>query len=189
MRRTLLAIGLLVASGTISPLRAQTITPELRPFVGAYMPSGAMRDMMKSSTLFGIQGAFEVNPHLHLIGTFSWSPSHNKFTGYDENVSIYSYDVGAELGLVRPLGSGWQFKPFLGLGAGARTYDYKSTVFSTQSWAAGYGALGTEFQLNPVALRLEARENFFGYKSPLPNGSSATRNDAAILFGFAYHFR
>ena len=189
MKRTLFTIAAVVAAGMTLPLRAQTLTPELRPFVGAYVPTGSMRDIMKSSTLFGVEGAFEVNPNLHVIGTFSWSPAHNKFTGYDENVSIYSFDVGAELGLVRPLPMGWQFKPFFGLGGGARTYDYKDTTFPTQSWAAGYASLGTEFQVNVFALRLEARDNVFGYKSPFPNATSGTHNDATVLFGFAYHFR
>jgi hypothetical protein len=189
MKRALFAIGAVVAAAIALPLRAQTMTPELRPFVGAYVPTGAMRDIMKSSALFGVEGAFEVNPNLHLIGTFSWSPAHNKFTGYDENLSLYSFDVGAELGLVRPLPLGWEFKPFFGLGGGARKYDYKDTQFPSRSWGAGYVSLGTEFQLSAVALRIEARENFFGYKSPFPGATSGTRNDATVLFGFAYHFR
>ena len=189
MKRTLFAIAALVASGMVLPLRAQTITPELRPFVGAYMPTGAMGDVMKSSAVFGLQGALEVNPNVHLIATFGWAPTHNKLTGFDENVSIYAYDVGAELGLVRPMALGWEFKPFFGLGAGARTYDYKSSSFSTRTSPAGYLAVGSEFQLNPVALRIEARGNVFDYKSPIANGSSYTRNDIGLLFGFAYHFR
>ena len=187
MKKTLLAIA--AAVGIALPLRAQTLTPELRPFVGAYVPTGAMRDVMKSSTLFGLEGALEVNPNFHVLGTFSWAPTHNKFTGYDENLSVYAFDVGAELGLVRPLPVGWEFKPFFGLGAGARQYDYKDNRFQTQSWGAGYVSLGTEFQLNTIALRMEARENFFGYQSPLANTTSGTRNDATVLFGFAYHFR
>lgn len=188
MKRTLLAIGALLASGMM-PLWAQTITPELRPFVGAYMPTGAMSNVMKSSALFGMQGALEVNPNLHVIGTLGWAPAHNKFTGYDENVNIFSYDIGAELGLVRPMGSGWEFKPFFGLGGGARTYDYKATGFPTHTSALGYLSAGSEFQLNPVALRVEARANAYDYKSPVTNVSANTRNDIALLFGFAYHFR
>lgn len=189
MTKTLLTAAAVAAIGIAVPLRAQTLTPELRPFVGAYVPTGAMRDVMKSSALFGVEGAFEVNPNFHVIGTFSWVPTHNKFTGYDENLSVYAFDVGAELGLVRALSDGWELKPFLGLGAGARQYDYKDNRFQTQSWGAGYLSVGTEFQLNVIALRMEARENFFGYRSPLANATPTTRNDATVLFGLAYHFR
>ena len=63
MKRILLAIETLIAAGMVPPLGGQTITPELRPFVGAYMPTGAMRDVMKSSALFGLQGALEVKPN------------------------------------------------------------------------------------------------------------------------------
>ena len=104
-------------------------------------------------------------------------------------MNVFAYDLGAELGLVRPMSAGWEFKPFFGLGAGARTYDYKSSLFSSRTSAAGYASLGSEFQLSPVALRIEARENVFDFRSPLASEASKTRTDIGLLFGFAYHFR
>jgi len=189
MKRTAIVIGILIAGTLAQPARAQLVTPELRPLVGAYIPTGAQRDLFKDATMFGIQGALEVVPTFHLVGTFAWVPAHNKYTGFDENVSIFSYDFGAEVGLTQPIGSGWEFKPFVGLGVGARTYAYKATGLSDRTCAAGYGALGSEFQFAKVALRLEARDNVFCYRSPIAGVSSTTRNDVGLAFGFAYHFR
>jgi hypothetical protein len=188
MKRTGIVIGALIAGAVTMPARAQMVTPELRPFVGAYMPTGGQRELFKSGALIGMQGALELTPTLHLLGTFGWVPGHAKFVGVDENVSIFAYDVGTELGFMHALGWGWDLKPFVGLGAGARTYSYKASNFSSQTCAAGYGALGTEFQFSKVALRLEGRENVYCFKSPL-GGVSRTRNDVGLAFGLAYHFR
>lgn len=189
MKRTGIVLGLLLAGAFAAPARAQLVTPELRPFAGAYLPTGTQSGLFKAAALFGVQGALEVTPTFHLLGTFSWVPGHNRYTGFDENVSIFSYDVGTELGMVQPLTDGWEFKPFIGLGAGARTYAYKATGLSDRTCAAGYGALGSEFQLDRVALRFEARDNVFCYRSPLPGVASSTQNDIGLAFGFAYHFR
>jgi hypothetical protein len=189
MKRTAIALGALLAGAFAAPARAQLATPELRPFVGAYIPTGAQRDLFKDATMYGVQGALELLPTWHLLGTFSWAPVHNKYVGFDENVSIFAYDVGTELGFVQPLTSTWELKPFVGLGLGARTYTYKSNSFSNQTCAAGYGALGSEFQYDRIALRLEARDNVFCYRSPIAGVASKTRNDVGLAFGFAYHFR
>lgn len=188
MKRTGIVLVALVAGAFTGPAQAQVFTPELRPFVGAYLPTGAQADLFKGASLFGLQGALEVEPTFHLLGTFSWVPAHNKFTGFDENASIFAYDVGAEFGTLYPLGSGWELKPFLGLGVGARTYTYKAPGLSTNTCAAGYGALGSEFQVDKVALRFEARDNLFCYRDPI-DGVSKTRNDVGLALGLAYHFR
>ena len=189
MKRTAIVFGALVAGALIGPVGAQQITPELRPFVGAYLPTGAQRDLFKDATLLGVQGALELEPTFHLLGTFSWVPAHNKYAGFDENVSIFVYDVGAEVGMVQPLAAGLELKPFVGLGAGARTYVYRAAALSDRTCAAGYGALGSEFQFDRIAFRLEARGNVFCYRSPISGVGSKTRNDVGLAFGFAYHFR
>lgn len=189
MKRTAMVIGALVAGAFVLPAQTPLFTPELRPFVGAYVPTGDQSNLFKSGTMFGVQGALEFKPTFHLLGTFSWIPAHNKYTGFDENVSIFGYDLGAEFAFVQPLGSGWELKPFAGLGAGARTYAFKASGLSDKTCAAAYGALGSEFQLDRVALRLEARDNVFCYRSPVAGISSATRNDIGLAFGLAYHFR
>ena len=190
MRRTLLTLGLAAAAATASAQPAIDAVPalEIRPFAGAFVPTGELRDVQKSAPLFGAQVAWEYRPNFHVLGTFGWAPAKVKYAVSDDKVSIFEYDIGLEYGLVRPMAKEWVFKPFLGIGAGGRTYDYASSTLQTRTCTAGYGALGTEFQINRTALRLEARDYLHCYKSPM-TGASKTRNDIGLAAGVAYHFR
>ncbi len=131
------------------------------------MPTGDQRDRFKDAAMYGVQAAVEVMPTFHLLGTFSWVPGQTTYAASDDKVQILQYDVGAELGLDQALGSSWEFKPFVGAGAGARTYLYKSADLMDKTCNAGYGALGSELQYSRVAFRLEARENVYCFKSPV----------------------
>jgi hypothetical protein len=183
-------IAVVLAFGAATALSAQSpgAIPELRPFVGMSIPTGDQRDLFDNAAMFGLQGAFEMRPNFHLLGTFGWVPGQAKYTGADKDVQIYQYDLGLEYGLVRMLGS-WEFKPFLGLGGGARTYLYADDALETQTCASGYGALGAEMQMGRAAIRLEGRDNLFCFKSPVPGVESKTRNDVGVTLGLAYHFR
>src|SRR5947208_1821879 len=66
--------GLLVVGGTA---QAQGVTSgfELRPFVGAYIPTGDQRDLLKDAVLVGGQLTWHVIPPVAVTGTFGWSPS------------------------------------------------------------------------------------------------------------------
>jgi hypothetical protein len=189
MRRTAMAIAMLATAAMALPAQTSAWKPELRPFLGASVPTGGQRDLFKDAAMFGVQGALELRPTFHVLGTFSWVPAQNKYAAGDDNVSIFAYDAGIEKGLVQPLRSGWELRPFFGVGAGARTYSYASPALRDQTCVGGYGALGSELQLRRVALRLEARDNVFCYKSPVGGVESKTRSDFGFALGFAYHFR
>jgi hypothetical protein len=187
MKKGLFFAIALSAAATVLP--AQTTVPalELRPLAGASIPTGTQRDYFKDAAMFGLQGAIELKPAFHLLGSFSWVDGKNTYGVSNANVDLFQYDVGAELGVVAPLGRGWEMKPFFGLGAGARTYRFSSDQLSNKTCALGYGAAGSEFQIAKVALRLEARENVFCYRSPFIGEKSKTRNDLGLSFGIAYH--
>jgi hypothetical protein len=187
--RKLIAIGL--ALGAVAPvLAAQSpgITPEVRPFVGVSVPTGAQRDLFKDAAMFGLQTALELRPTVHLVGTFGWVPGESKYTVAENNVQLFQYDIGAEVGLQRMLGA-WEFKPFIGVGGGARTYVYSASQLGNKTCSAGYGALGAELQMGRAALRLEGRDNVFCYRSPIAGVPSKTRNDIGLSLGLAYHIR
>jgi Outer membrane protein beta-barrel domain len=189
MRWTALTTGVLVAGATALSAQAPQPALELRPFVGAYIPTGAQRDLFRDAPMFGVQAAVEIKEYLHVLGSFAWAPDENKYQVTGDNVGIYQYDVGAELGFVQALGANWQLKPFIGVGGGARTYDFEARSLPTKTCAAGYGAIGTEFQVGRTALRLEARDYVFCYRSPIAGVDSKTRNDVRLAAGVAYHFR
>lgn len=190
--RTRLVAAALLALAFALPAAAQSpgVKPEIRPFVGATIPTGTHRDFFQSGVLYGVQAAIEVRETFHLLGTFGVVPAHLKLAGGNEDKSLMMmYDVGMEFDIVRSLGDSWVFKPFVGVGGGARSYFYDQASLLDRTSPAGYGALGVEFQIARTAIRFEGRDNIFTFKSPQPFVKSKTRNDVGLSLGLAYHFR
>jgi hypothetical protein len=185
MRTTTLLLALTFAGAGVVSAQAM---PEVRPFVGISIPTGSQRDLFNDAPVFGLQGAVELKPTLHLVGTFGWVPGQTTYVTTSDNVNIFQYDVGVELGMVRELSGGWQFRPYIGVGGGARTYAYEAGQLADRTCAQGYGALGGEFQIRRLSLRLEGRDNVFCFKSPIAGQDSKTRNDIRLATGFAFHF-
>jgi hypothetical protein len=178
MRRTFLVAIMAIAVVGMACI-ATAATPELRPFAGALVPTGDQRDVLDDMFLMGIEGGVELADAFHLVGTFGWAPSK-----YSEDPSLFQYDVGVETFRAFPMTPDWEIRPFLGAGLGARTYvqsGHQETNF------AGYGALGAEFQLDRVAIRLEARDYMTRFKGIRGDEPADTRNDLAILGALAVH--
>ena len=185
-----LAIGLITAALAAAPhLRAQQSTTvgafEMRPVVGMFIPTGSMRNDFRDAMLVGFQGGFEFSSDIHvLLGGF-WSRNDTHFRALPSRTAdIWQFDAGAEFNLIKPMGRGWLFRPFLGGGAGLRTYDYEA--MGSNTCLAGYAAAGAEAQRFEGAIRMEARNYVTCYESPL-TGSKKTRNDLGISLGFVYH--
>lgn len=189
MRRTMYAVAALLATGTALPGQAPPILTELRPFVGLSIPTGDQREVYGNEPVIGFQAAVELNPTLHLIGSLGAVLSDARYDVAESEVNIIQYDLGVELGAMRPMRRGWEFRPFFGFGAGGRTYAYTASSLRDGTWLSGYGALGSEFKLGRTGVRLEIRDNLFGYRSPLRNARSKMRNDVDVMLGLAYHFR
>ena len=189
MRR--IGFGLIAAAVlAATPLQGQQSTTigafELRPSVGAFIPTGALRDNFRDAMLVGIQGGFEFNSNVHMLlgGYFSRNDAHGAVLGADK-ADIWQFDAGAELNGIASMGRDWFFRPFVGAGAGIRTYDYPGAM-GTNRCAAGYGSVGTEFQRFAGAFRFETRDYVSCFESPL-TGVKKTRNDLGFMFGFVYH--
>lgn len=189
MRRSLVVAAALLVTATALQGEPPGLRPEIRPFGGVNIATGDQREFFKDAPVFGVQTAVQIMPFLHVLGTFGWAPVQNKYAVANADANILQYDAGVELGFVQALGNDWQMKPFVGIGGGARTYLYQDTGLNDKTCTAGYAAAGTEFQLNKVALRLEARDNLYCYRSPIPGIESKTRNDVGLALGIAYHIR
>lgn len=185
---TLIPAALLVAAAM---LPAQEVwrpsTVEVRPFAGIFLPVGTQRADFKPATMVGAQAAMELNRHIHALGGIGFTHGHNKFYAKDLT-HIWQYDLGVEFNLIREIGYNWYFRPFLGTGAGGRTYDYRSLTDGTRSCLAGYGTAGAELQRGVVAFRIEARDYLSCFESP-ETGEKQTRNDLGLSVGLAYHLR
>jgi hypothetical protein len=179
---------LALASGANAQESPNRLTPEVRPFVGAFVPTGGMQQELKSATMAGAQVALEMNRNFHVLGSIGWTHGHHKLTVGTDRTNIWQYDMGVEGNLYRPVGDEWLLRPFLGVGAGARTYDYRAKNVGTKSCTAGYASLGTELQRHDVAFRVEGRDYLSCFESPV-SGRKSTLNDVGISFGLAYHIR
>ena len=188
MRKTMSAAVALLSVATAVAAQTPKVRPEIRPFAGAVIPVGDQRNFFMDAPMAGISTAVELKPSLHVLATLVWVPSQNKYSVAQDNVNIFQYTAGAELGFVKPLAGKWELRPFVGLGVGARTYAFQGGL-KDQTCFAGYGAAGTEFQMARTALRIEARQNVYCYRSPIPGVSSETRSDLGLSLGLAYHLR
>lgn len=188
MKRLFIGAALIAASA--APSAAQMPVErllEVRPFAGALIPVRAQRRDFLTAPMVGLQGAIEIKPAFHVLATFGWSAAQDKFGLSQNNVNIYAYNVGAELGLVRRLSGHWELRPFVGAGIGGRSYQYRPTTMSDRTCFAGYGALGTEIQNGRLGFRFEGRGNAFCFRSPMPGVQSETRGDIGLSLGMAYH--
>jgi hypothetical protein len=191
VRRVLTAAALFTAAASAQPAVAQApgLGIELRPFVGAYIPTGDQRDFLKDAVLVGGQASWRVIPALAVTGTFAWSPSKDRLTAGDQTLDIFQYDVGGELRIPSGYGLGFaQLTPFVGLGVGGRTYSYRDLNVGSKSNVDGYGALGADIGFVPIALRIEARDYVSQFKPLVGGGDTKTRNDVGLAAGLSYRF-
>jgi hypothetical protein len=201
IRRTLLTAlglgGLLVATASASAQDQVLTTPgaasgsfEIRPYVGAYVPTGDQRDLLKDAVLVGAQASWRATRHLAVTGTFGWAPSKDRVTAGDQTLDLYQYDVGAELRApVWHAAGSWDFTPFVGLGVGGRTYNYRDLDnVDAKTNVAGYGALGGELGFGRLGFRLEARDYISRFEPLTGNGDATTRNDITIGAGLTVRF-
>jgi hypothetical protein len=164
---------------------------EIRPFVGALLPTGDQRDVLENAVLAGLQLGWAFHPNFALVGTFGWSPSQEKSIA-EEDVDIFQYDLGVEGRLPLAVGSSWEVTPYLGLGGGGRTYRLRDVDDAdAETNALGYGALGVD--IGPAsgryAIRVEARDNisrFKGLQGELDDAK--TRNDVQVTGGLTWRF-
>ena len=144
---TLAGFAALFAADAAGAQTASYPTVELRPFVGAFIPTGAHANDFKSVVSVGSQAGLEISNYVTLTGNFAYSPATSKIPTIESRVHAYTYDLGAEFRTRSPLLSDLDMVPFLGAGLGGRTYDYADSRLSTESFFLGYGSAGTEFQI------------------------------------------
>lgn len=186
---TIAVAGLIAAMSTTQAQDYQTkVRLEIRPFAAMFVPTGTQGLDFKSAATFGFAGALELNENAHILASAGVTNGHSKNGALltSDQSTMWQYDIGAEFNALHELGTHYLVKPFVGVGAGMRSYSYKEPGVSGNSCASGYASLGSELQRNAVALRLEGRGYVSCFKNPL-NTDKTFRDDFSFMFGFAYH--
>jgi hypothetical protein len=159
--------------------------------VGAFVPTGDHRDLLKGAALVGAQVAYSFTPNVALAGTFGWAPSKDKLALASTKLDLFQYDLGVEgrLSNLTP-SSAVLMQPYAALGVGSRTYHYRDLKSAdSQTNFLGYGAIGLDVvqARGPVGIRLEARDNvtsFKGLDGALTERKA--RNDIQFSAGLTY---
>lgn len=91
----ILVAGAAVLLSAASPVKAgeNTFIPEIRPFAGAYVPTGGMRDVLEDAPMIGVQLAVEIGERMHGVGSIGWAFSSDPA---DQAIHMSQYDFGVE---------------------------------------------------------------------------------------------
>ena len=169
------------------PTSAQAIAPrtntwELRLTSGAFVPTGEQNAALTTAQVSAAQLSWLVRPSLAVTGTFVWARSKDRITTNSPRLDVFSSDIGIESRFAqRPLKGGMSFTPFIGVGGGARSYNYRKLDVDATNNLSGYGAIGGELGIYRVGVRLEVRDYATGFKPLVGAGRSEVRNDVVFL--------
>lgn len=189
--RAALTVVALISSAQTSAAQTsstQASAWELRFTSGAFVPTGNQRNFLKDAQVSAAQLSWVVRPSLAITGTLGWARSRDLASVDAPKLDVFSSDVGIEL-----RGAEWfadraiTFRPFAGLGAGARSYNYRNLDVDATNNLAGYGAAGGELGIGRVGLRLEVRDYATGFKPLLGAGVSDSRNDVMMMLGLRFN--
>lgn len=195
-RPTSLPIALVLApliwlTGVTTPALAQAwpSVPEVRPFVGAYVPAGMQHRLLEQGLAVGAELALEFARGAHAVAGFSWMPTEQRGVATGGRVEMAQFDLGAEWLSPGRRRLQRRFNPLVGVGAGIRAYRSRDVGTPSQANLAGYGALGGEVRAGRIAFRLEGRGYLSAFRGLDGADGTSLRNDATVGFGIGYHLR
>jgi hypothetical protein len=177
---TLLVMSAFTASAQQATTQAKTW--ELRVTSGALIPTGSQRNSIKGAQLTAAQLSWAIRPSLAVTGTFGWARSRDLASADTPKLDVFTSDLGVE---ARPAqwfaGHAVTFSPFAGVGAGARSYNYRKLDVDATNNLAGYAGAGGELGVGRVGIRLEVRDYATGFRPLVGTGKSDRRNDVVIM--------
>jgi hypothetical protein len=159
---------------------------ELRLSGGAYVPTGAQRNVLNGGPAVGAQVALPAADNLHFLLGMGWVSASSRLAMGEDDVDLWNLDGGAEVNAARSLSETWELRPFLAAGVGVRIYDFADAATASTRCLAGYMGAGTEFVRSRVVLRAEARDYLSCSASP-PGEKKSARNDLLLTVGVSFH--
>jgi len=173
--------------------QADTASPrrwELRITSGSLRPTGAQRQQLERGPLSSVQVSWLGRPSFAVTGTLGWAKSRDLVAIGSPGLNALAADLGVE---ARPrqwvVGQRVSLSPFVGVGAGARIYDYRSREASATRNVAAYAALGGEVGVRRLGLRVEIRQYVGGFAPMDGVGPTPTRSDVMLLTSLRFNRR
>ncbi len=152
------------------------------------MPTGNQRTYLKNAQVTAAQVSWVVRPSVAITGTFGWARSRDLRATDTPKLDVFTSDLGLELrGARRFADRAVTFDPFVGLGAGARSYNYRTLDVDATNNLAAYGTVGGELGMGRVGVRLEVRDYATGFKPLVGAGKSDRRNDVVMMVGLRFN--
>jgi hypothetical protein len=156
---------------------------------GTVVPTGAQEDDVKRGNLTAVQLSYGLRPDLVLTSTVGWARTTPLGLGPEAKLDLLTYDAGVEYRLPRRSADRRiNFKPFTGVGIGARTHSYRHVDVATRHNLATYASVGGELGLSRVRVRLEVRD-YLTWVTPFGTPGTTRRNDVAVLAGLRLALR
>ncbi len=158
---------------------------------GTVVPTGAQRDAIKRANVTAAQLSYVIDPSFAITASVGWARTRDIASAGDPKLDMFTYDMGGEVRANRLVaGKTFSFTPFAGVGAGGRSYNYRSQDVDATHNIAAYGSAGGELGVGSrVKLRVEARDYVTGFKPLIGGGSADTRNDVSVLAGLRLKVR
>jgi hypothetical protein len=190
MNNRLAVIAAIVSSSVIASTTAiaQTADTAGRWSVlvpsGTIVPTGSQSRSIKRGNVTAIQLAYAPRPSFAVTSTVGWGRSRDVATAGDPKLDVFTYDLGAEARAPRWVErNGMTLMPFIGAGAGGRSYNYRKLDVDATHNVAGYVSAGGEARVRRIGVRLEARDYVTGFKPLNGAGDSRTGNDVVVMAG------
>lgn len=151
---------------------------------GTLVPTGELRHTVKRGNISAAQVSVAIRPNLAVISTFGWARSRDIATVGDPKLDVFTYDLGLEARAPRWIeGSAMTLTPFVGVGAGGRSYNYRQLDVDATHNAAGYVSMGGDVRIRRVGLRLEARDYVTEFRPLDGSGAKQSANDVVVMVG------
>lgn len=187
----LVLASLMTTAGLAQAQTPVTIKPgfELIVPTGTVVPTGAQEADLKRAKLMAAQLSYGLRPDLVVTSTIGWARTTPLGVGPNAKLDLFTYDAGVEYRLPRQRGDRRiNFKPFTGVGLGARTHSYRNAEVATAHNLAAYASVGGELGLSRVRVRVEVRD-YLTWVTPLGATGGTRRNDVAVLAGLRLALR
>ncbi|MFO0581710.1 MAG: outer membrane beta-barrel protein [Anaeromyxobacter sp.] len=181
--KKILAVAAALAALSATPARAEepAARVEVAPLVGAYIPILDQRSSLDRALLAGLVGTYDFHPNVAFVGSVAWAGT--KSAG--EALDLFQWDIGLQGQVPYALTASWTLKPFVGVGVGTRTYDFRHAGLETQTDFHFYSAAGASLRRGALDVGLTLRHEL---TSGGPYGESETRGNLAPFASVAYRF-